>query len=119
MSFGIPLSQLIVESPKPLSSGITGLDEILSLGFQARSIYEIFGPPGIGKTNFGVQLVSRSLENMKPLEKNEDKILWIETFQDMPINILRERFPNFDIVEENVKRVRIMKFGQLLYFFQS
>ena len=119
MSFGIPLSQLIVESPKPLRSGITGLDEILSLGFQARSIYEIFGPPGIGKTNFGVQLVSRSLENMKPLEKNEDKILWIETFQDMPINILRERFPNFDIVEENVKRVRIMKFGQLLYFFQS
>ncbi|KOH00929.1 DNA repair protein rad55 [Saccharomyces pastorianus] len=119
MSFGIPLSQLIIESPKPLSSGITGLDEILSLGFQARSIYEIFGPPGIGKTNFGIQLVSRSLENMKPLEKNDDKILWIEAFQDMPINILRERFPKFDIVEENVKRVRIMKFGQLLYFFQN
>ncbi|CAI4056559.1 hypothetical protein SUVZ_02G2050 [Saccharomyces uvarum] len=119
MSFGIPLSQLIVESPKPLSSGITGLDEILSLGFQARSIYEIFGPPGIGKTNFGVQLVSRSLEKMKPLETNEDKILWIEAFQDMPINILRERFPKFDIVEDNVKRVRIMRFGQLLYFFQN
>ncbi|QHS72293.1 putative DNA-dependent ATPase RAD55 [Saccharomyces paradoxus] len=119
MSFGIPLSQLIVESPKPLSSGITGLDEILNLGFQARSIYEIFGPPGIGKTNFGIQLVCNSLENMQQSEMNEDKILWIETFQEMPINILRERFPEFEIVEENVKRVRILKFGQLLYFFQN
>lgn len=119
MSFGIPLSQLIVESPKPLSSGITGLDEILNLGFQARSIYEIFGPPGIGKTNFGIQLVCNSLENMQQSEMNEDKILWIETFQEMPINILRERFPEFEIVEENVKHVRILKFGQLLYFFQN
>lgn len=119
MSFGIPLSQLIVESPKPLSSGITGLDEILNLGFQARSIYEIFGPPGIGKTNFGIQLVSNSLENMQQSEMNEDKILWIETFQEMPINILRERFQKFEIVEKNVKRVRILKFGQLLHFFQN
>ncbi|MCQ5086636.1 hypothetical protein NE685_12850, partial [Cutibacterium acnes] len=60
-----PLSQLIVESPKPLSSGITGLDEILNLGFQARSIYEIFGPPGIGKTNFGIQLVFNALEDIQ------------------------------------------------------
>ncbi|EJS44280.1 rad55p [Saccharomyces arboricola H-6] len=119
MSFGIPLSQLIVENPEPISSGITRLDEILNLGFQARSIYEIFGPPGIGKTNFGIQLVSKSLENMRQSKSNDDKILWIEVFQDMPINLLKERFPNFDIVEENVKRVRIMKFGQLLYFFQN
>ncbi|CAI6554292.1 ANM_collapsed_G0009510.mRNA.1.CDS.1 [Saccharomyces cerevisiae] len=49
MSLGIPLSQLIVESPKPLSSGITGLDEILNLGFQARSIYEIFGPRALAR----------------------------------------------------------------------
>ncbi|CAI4334030.1 CNT_collapsed_G0009650.mRNA.1.CDS.1 [Saccharomyces cerevisiae] len=94
MSLGIPLSQLIVESPKPLSSGITGLDEILNLGFQARSIYEIFGPPGIGKTNFGIQLVCNSLEDIQQSEINDDKILWIETFQEMPINILRERFQN-------------------------
>ena len=119
MSLGIPLSQLIVESPKPLSSGITGLDEILNLGFQARSIYEIFGPPGIGKTNFGIQLVCNSLEGIQQSEINDDKILWIETFQEMPINILRERFQKFKIVEENVKRVRITKFGQLLYFFQN
>ncbi|EHN03179.1 Rad55p [Saccharomyces cerevisiae x Saccharomyces kudriavzevii VIN7] len=119
MSFGIPLSQLIVDSPKPLSSGITGLDEILNLGFQARSIYEIFGPPGIGKTNFGLQLVSKLLEAMQQSEANDDRILWIEAFQDMPINILRERFPEFDIVKENLKRVRITKFGQLLYFFQN
>lgn len=94
MSLGIPLSQLIVESPKPLSSGITGLDEILNLGFQARSIYEIFGPPGIGKTNFGIQLVCNALEDIQQSEINDDKILWIETFQEMPINILRERFQN-------------------------
>ncbi|CAI4037961.1 hypothetical protein SMKI_04G2980 [Saccharomyces mikatae IFO 1815] len=119
MSFGIPLSQLIVESPKPLSSGITGLDEMLNLGFQARSIYEVFGPPGIGKTNFGIQLVGNSLENIQPSDMNDDKVLWIETFQDMPINLLRERFRKRDVVDENVKRVRITKFGQLLYFFQN
>ncbi len=39
-----------------LSSGVAGLDVILSGGFLAGGLYIIQGPPGTGKTTFGNQI---------------------------------------------------------------
>lgn len=103
MSVGISLSQLLVDNPEPLSSGIEALDECLGDGFQPRSIYEIYGPPGVGKTRLGLQLV----------EKSQGDVLWIETFKPMPFGQLS------DTARETCMRSRCTKFTQLLYLFRS
>ena len=74
MSLGIPLSQLISSNVCPLTSGIPSLDKALDNGFYRRSIYEIFGVPGIGKTQLGKSLVNNMLKDQK-----DENILWIDT----------------------------------------
>lgn len=102
MSVGISLSQLLVDNPEPLSSGIEALDECLGDGFQARSIYEIYGPPGVGKTRLGLQLVERTQGNA----------LWIETFKPMPSGLLSPA------TKDRCLHTRCTKFTQLLYLFR-
>ncbi|SMN21911.1 similar to Saccharomyces cerevisiae YDR076W RAD55 Protein that stimulates strand exchange by stabilizing the binding of Rad51p to single-stranded DNA [Maudiozyma saulgeensis] len=106
MSFGVPLSQLIVEKPEPLTTGNSTLDDILGGGFQSGNIYEVYGPPGIGKTRFGINLIKNSLKR-----SNEDSILWIETFIPLPNNLISNEINN------NIYNVKISKFTELLVFF--
>ncbi|CCC68504.1 hypothetical protein NCAS_0B04200 [Naumovozyma castellii] len=116
MSFGISLSQLIVDNPEPLLSGISELDESLNVGFQSRSIYEIYGPPGIGKTKFGIQLVNNGLSR----NSGQDHVLWIETHRCIPWNLVKNEEEEEE--EDKIKRfskVRLNKFTQLLIFFQN
>ena len=108
MSLGITLSQLIVERPKPISSGIGCLDNALGGargGFEPNSIYEIFGPPGIGKTKLGIQVLKTEL-------RKDEKCLWIETHKCMPANLVGD-------TGEKLNRIRITKFSQLVFFFQE
>ena len=104
MSFGVPLSQLIVEKPEPLTTGTLIFDDLLGGGFQSGNIYEIYGPPGIGKTRFGIELIENSLKR-----SNEDSVLWIETFIPLPLNLISNN--------TNVYNVKIEKFTELLVFF--
>lgn len=99
---GISLSQLLLDNPEPFSSGIEALDECLGDGFQPRSIYEIYGPPGVGKTRLGLQVVERAKGNA----------LWIETYKPMPVSLLSKS------TREKCQRTRCTKFTQLLYLFR-
>lgn len=104
MSIGVSLSQLISESPQPLLTGIPELDKALNHGLQARSIYEVYGPPGIGKTRFGLQLTESTAEHAK--------VLWIETFKPMPstgqLGGSRE-----------LHKVRVTNFSQLFFLISA
>lgn len=111
MSVGISLSQLIVDNPDPLLSGIEELDQSLDYGFQARSIYEVYGPPGIGKSKMGLQLVRNATANQKRDENS--KILWIETYKTLSTNLMTP------LMRKSCFRVRILKFTQLLFLFQN
>lgn len=100
---GISLSQLLVENPKPALSGIKELDDTLD-GFQTRSIYEVFGPPGIGKTKLGLQILKNEL-------KRENPCLWIDTHKaaQLPTECSRGK----------LRRKKITKFSHLVFFFQE
>ncbi|AMD22222.1 HGL118Wp [Eremothecium sinecaudum] len=101
MSLGITLSQLVQESSEPLATGIPMLDEAICGGLQPRSIYEIFGPPGVGKTHLGLQII----------RNNSDKrTLLIDTHKLTPLYLLDSL--------STLHTVRIRKFTQLVYFFQ-
>ncbi|CCF57258.1 hypothetical protein KAFR_0C02650 [Kazachstania africana CBS 2517] len=107
MSLGISLSQLITDNPQPLSSGVSALDDALNKGFHSRSIYEIYGPPGVGKTKMGIQLVQNATTG-----NSERKVLWIETHVSAPLNLM-------DFDKGNIFTVTTNKFTQLLIFFKK
>lgn len=72
MSVGISLSQFISDKPDPIPTGIPTLDTLLNGGFHPRNIYEVYGPPGIGKTFLAKQVASSNTDS---------STLWIETFK--------------------------------------
>ncbi|QEU63071.1 Rad55 [Kluyveromyces lactis] len=110
MSFGVPLSQLIQARADHVRSGIESLDDSLHDGFQPQSIYEVYGPPGIGKTKFGVQLVNNN--------QNRMKCLWIDTFQQVPLKLIEQGDEGEDDFE-GCQFARVKKFAQLWYMFQN
>lgn len=103
MPVGITLSQLIAESPEPLASGVEPLDEALGGGFQPRSLYELVGPPGTGRTRLALQLV----------ERTKASTLWIEAFKPLPTGLLTPE------AKQRCFRTRCTKFTQLLYLWQT
>ncbi|SCV03945.1 LAMI_0H12200g1_1 [Lachancea mirantina] len=103
MSLGISLSQLIVDSSDPVASGIQGLDEAVE-GFQPRAIYEIFGPPGSGKTRLGLQMMNIQAKKAK-------KVLWIDTHKTCSL----EQLNNAD----SICYGRVQRFSHLVYMFQE
>lgn len=131
MSFGVPLSQLIVDAPKPIPSGIEELDRELDGGFKYKAIYELYGPPGIGKTWFGTEVIKKFLEN-----NQEDEVLWIATHDSVPSSILKQLESEEEEDDEDeegneirggldekklgnrIHYIRIRKFTELLYFYQ-
>ncbi|EDO18444.1 hypothetical protein Kpol_1032p38 [Vanderwaltozyma polyspora DSM 70294] len=113
MSLGISLSQLISSKIEPIKSGIEELDECLEDGFQSRSIYEIYGPPGIGKTRLGLQVMSNFVNDKS---RADEKVLWIETYNTLPVT--ENNFS--DLLEsEQVYRVEITKITELIVFFNK
>ncbi|XDT05990.1 RecA family profile 1 [Nakaseomyces glabratus] len=110
MSFGVPLSQLIVNAPKPISTGLTALDNELDGGFRYKSSYEIYGIPGIGKTWLASETVKTYLQ-----ENDDGKVLWITTSGVAPQMLLRSEAE----VKERIDYIRITKFTELLYFYQK
>ncbi|CCK69938.1 putative DNA-dependent ATPase RAD55 KNAG_0D01870 [Huiozyma naganishii CBS 8797] len=105
---GVLLSQLITDDKNlPLKSGIPSLDEHLNGGFARRSIYEIFGPPGIGKTLFGIQLINVNFH------AGGEKVLWIDCNKASPMSCIDSGS------ERNVSHVFIHKISELLIFLQN
>lgn len=68
---------------KKISSGIPGLDELLDGGLYERSSTVIAGPPGTGKTTFGVQFIYNGAAHF-----NEPGIF--VTFEEFPEIIYRD-----------------------------
>lgn len=104
MSLGIQLSQLITQQ-RPISSGISELDEKLSNnGFIEGCIYEIYGPPGVGKNKFIKDIIDRYRE--KENEQEDNNILWIESY-------------NFNDDIDEIDSIRINRLSELIYYFQK
>lgn len=117
MSLGIPLSQLINSNICPLTSGISSLDKALDNGFYRRSIYEIFGVPGIGKTQLAKQLVN----NMLKMDEKDENILWIDT--NKTVNMRDQEWinntSNDNDVSKNIFHTRIRKLSELIFYLQQ
>ncbi|AGO13995.1 AaceriAGR137Wp [[Ashbya] aceris (nom. inval.)] len=108
MSVGVSLSQLLHEGAEPLTTGVPQLDDALGGGLDPRSIYEVFGPPGIGKTLFGLQVVRCN---------RGKRVLVVDTHKRTPLDKLPPADPSADDAEPHI--VRLTKFAQLVYFFQE
>ncbi|CEP63056.1 putative DNA-dependent ATPase RAD55 LALA0_S07e01420g [Lachancea lanzarotensis] len=100
MSLGVSLSQLIVEQPNPLLSGYEALDQVLN-GFQPKCIYEVFGLPGMGKVEFGINLAKRALQINR-------STLWIDA----------HHFTQLDELE-GLNHVKFDKFTHYVFYFQQ
>ncbi|CCE61291.1 hypothetical protein TPHA_0A02090 [Tetrapisispora phaffii CBS 4417] len=111
MSFGVSLSQLISSANNSIiKSGIDKLDEYLGGSFQNRSIYEIYGPPGIGKTRLGVQIVNNFLRSNH--SNKGSNVLWIDTNKTIAAN----NFADLSTYDK-MYHVQITKISELTFFF--
>ena len=75
-----------------IRTGILGFDEIVQGGFVAKRVYIIAGPPGAGKTTFGVQfLVQGAKEGERGLyvSLTEDPLSIIEDMSTYSFNLKR------------------------------
>ncbi|AQZ12300.1 RAD55 (YDR076W) [Zygosaccharomyces parabailii] len=97
MDLGISLSQLA--SQRPVSTCNAELDALLGGGFHPRCIYEIYGPPGVGKTTIALAAAAAATGNA----------LYIHTHKPLPPKPEGGR---------HLDQVRITRFGQLLFFLQ-
>src|SRR5688572_11198916 len=61
-----PHDPAAVEEPQRVSTGNTGLDDILGGGFDADRLYLVEGQPGTGKTTLGLQYL---LDGVRRSEK--------------------------------------------------
>ncbi|KAK4199418.1 P-loop containing nucleoside triphosphate hydrolase protein [Triangularia verruculosa] len=64
-----------------ISTGLAVLDA--SSGIQKGSVTEIWGPPGVGKTAFGIQLTANSL-------RHGGGVVWVDGFHRMSIERLHQ-----------------------------
>lgn len=101
MDLGISLSQLA--SQRPVSTCHAELDAVLDGGFHPRCIYEIYGPPGVGKTTLALAAAAAS-----------GSALYIHTHKPVPPPPL----PPTTRRQQPVDEVRITRFGHLLFFLQ-
>lgn len=101
---GVPLSQLLQNHVDPILTGILSLDSRTN-GLQNGCIYEIYGPPGVGKTKLGAQIVHENTSSGIA----DRRALWIDTFQQAPLTKLSK---------SNCSFTRVTKFTQLWYYFQ-
>jgi len=92
-----------------LTTGIAGVDEMLSGGLPEGRVYIINGPPGAGKTTFAVQfLVNGALKG--------EKCLYISLMED-PRNIISDmtNYPSFNILMlTKAKRIMFIDMGPKL-----
>jgi len=69
--------------------GIDGLDNMIEGGVPKRSLMVTIGPPGSGKTTFGMQFLDAGLQQGQPgvfitLEENTDRVIRSATEKGMP-----------------------------------
>ncbi|SCU78260.1 LADA_0A04720g1_1 [Lachancea dasiensis] len=101
MSLGISLSQLLVDNPKPFATGCEALDAALDGGFRPRAIYEVFGPPGVGTLELGVQLATNAVRADRPT-------LWMDAHLSTALDHL-----------DALQHTKLDKFSHYVYFFQQ
>lgn len=110
MSIGIPLSQLISDKPKSISSGYTRLDKEIDGGFQKKNIYEIYGVPGINRTRMGLN-ICRNFNLNNP----DEKILWIDVHNKVNISDIDKD----ESLKSKLYYTKINNFSQMLFFIQN
>lgn len=105
---GTQALQAAFELQKPISTGLSVLDDILSDhdennekltngGIDRGTVTEIYGPPGVGKTTFAIQLTARLLK-----DDVDAKMVWIDTCADVSINRLND-FVNYKLNASDVE----------------
>lgn len=82
---GVQALQNATAKAKGIPSGLAALDAILvnnknkfsiaSPGIQRGHVTEVFGPPGVGKTTFGLQAAVNSILS----DQDESNVLWVNT----------------------------------------
>ncbi|KAK4226784.1 P-loop containing nucleoside triphosphate hydrolase protein [Podospora fimiseda] len=70
------------DSSKYISTGLKGLDGVLSGGVEKGTVVEVWGPPGVGKTGFGMQLTASCL-------KTGEGVVWVDGFHRMSMERLK------------------------------
>ncbi|WP_457741476.1 RAD55 family ATPase [Thermococcus sp.] len=75
-----------------VSTGVQGLDKLIGGGFLEGRVYLVTGPPGSGKTTFGVQFLVEGA-------RNEEKGLFVSLFEPQDVLIKDMLRYNFGILE--------------------
>ncbi|KIW16801.1 hypothetical protein PV08_03991 [Exophiala spinifera] len=91
---GVEALKLASEKAKSISTGLPTLDGLLlpnelslaTPGLQRGCVTEIFGPPGVGKTAFGLQVATNAMTSTH----DESHVLWINCGSPLTPNRLRQ-----------------------------
>ncbi|EEA21132.1 hypothetical protein TMatcc_001135 [Talaromyces marneffei ATCC 18224] len=94
-----PSTSAAASAARSLPTGLDGLDDalcvttgLLSSGIPRGSITEIYGPPGVGKTAFSLNIAAKVLT-----AGDDEKVIWIDTGSPIPKPRLR------DLLISNIK----------------
>jgi KaiC/GvpD/RAD55 family RecA-like ATPase len=79
-----------------VSSGVFGLDKLLSGGFPENSVVLIFGPPGTGKSTFTTEFIATGL-------RQNEKCIFITTMESP--EVLEKKLDLFDVTPTQRKNV--------------
>ncbi|NJE61523.1 recombinase [Thermococcus sp. 21S7] len=99
----------LLKSLDRVSTGVPGLDDVLSGGFLPGRTYLIVGPPGSGKTTLGIQFLVEGA-------KNGERGLFISLFKNPNLitqEMLRYNFGLLGYVQS--KRIILYDFGEILF----
>ncbi|KAK9469242.1 P-loop containing nucleoside triphosphate hydrolase protein [Lipomyces arxii] len=92
-------------------TGISSIDKITRSGVIRGKVTELCGPPGSGKTSFGLQIAATVI-------RYGLKVLWIDTSSIFPVYRLQQALPGVNI-DSQVYRLQITSLAALLVFFMD
>ncbi|KAL6248795.1 hypothetical protein RBB50_003858 [Rhinocladiella similis] len=101
---GVEALKLASEKAKSISTRLQTLDRLLlphqlslaTPGLQRGCVTEVFGPPGVGKTTFGLQVASNSTKS----NHQGSHVLWINCGSPLTPNRLRQLMAGHQRTEE-------------------
>jgi len=77
-----------------ISSGNEVLDELLEGGFEQDAITTIYGPPGSGKTNFGIMAALHVAKSKK--------VIFVDTEGGFSVDRVRQILPEYEALLDNI-----------------
>src|SRR3989304_4588818 len=92
-----------------VSTGITGLDEMLGGGYLENRIILVRGGPGSGKTSFSIQFIA---------EEAKKGVRGIYVTLEEPLNLIKANMASFGLNLEDLEKKGVLKMidsSQLVY----